>query len=86
MDLLTCDSGRSAAVEEHPCPHCCGEGFLLLHDAPGRYDEHQECWMPEEECEPCPGCRGNGVTKLSPFTPTNPAPEHVLNAEDELPF
>lgn len=87
MALLTSDSRRSDALDKQPCDTCCGEGFLLLHDTPGRFDERQECWMPEEECEPCPDCRGTGFVYLSPASPTEPAAELVLTAdEDELPF
>lgn len=47
--------------EPDPCPHCCGEGYLITIGAPGRYDPHQEAWFPSETIEPCPACQGTGL-------------------------
>jgi len=42
-----------------PCPHCCGEGYLIT-QGPGYFDLHEECWMPNDDIDPCPTCHGSG--------------------------
>ena len=42
-----------------PCPHCCGEGYLIS-CGPGYFDLHEECWMPDDDIDPCPSCHGSG--------------------------
>lgn len=52
---------RTKPVTWEPCPHCCGEGYLITVGAPGRYDMRLEAWFPSETIEPCPACHGTGI-------------------------
>ena len=58
-----------------PCPHCCGEGYLISQGA-GHFDLHDECWMPNEDIDPCPTCHGTGRQPINWDDP---------NLEDTLP-
>ena len=87
MSLPPLPSSTTVDLEQHPCTLCCGEGFLVLTGGPGRFDDLLECWMPDEDIEPCPDCRATGeaytVRLVSPRSvPQEPAVGH----EDDLPF
>lgn len=62
-----------------PCPHCCGEGYLIT-TGPGYFDRHEECWMPDEVIDPCPACHGTGHQPNDWTDPdprdTEPEPHH----------
>ena len=58
-----------------PCPHCCGEGYLISQGT-GYFDPHEECWMPNDDIDPCPTCHGSGRQPIDWDDP---------NHEDTLP-
>ena len=84
MDLLNATHPRDG-IETRPCSLCCGEGSLLLHEPPGRFDMREECWIYEREAEPCPDCRGTGLEHISAEADESVALD-APEAEEELPF
>jgi hypothetical protein len=73
-----------------PCPHCCGEGYLIS-QGPGYFDLQEECWMPDDDIDPCPTCHGSGRQPIDWNDPNHesnllqPHRNQEPHADDDLP-